>query len=235
MTEAAREQAVSYLLGELDRVELSDFERRLASDPALRAEVERLEPTVRRLRELPRESWEADEPPPLQLPPTEPQHSPRPTSRPGWLAGLTPRRMALAGAICVALFAGGVVLGTQLGDDPEPEPAVVSIQLQPLTGTQEGANGSVELAAADGRSAEVIVDGLPPSAPGAYYELWLLRGDETVSLGSFTVGADGHADVPISVPVDPGRYDAFDVSLEREDGDPAHSGDSVLRGPTAPS
>ena len=79
-----------------------------------------------------------------------------------------------------------------------------------------------------------MVDGLPPNEPETYYELWLLRGDETVSLGSFTVGPDGHADTAISIPVDPGGYEAFDISLESEDGDPSHSGDSLLRGPTAP-
>lgn len=233
MKATSRELAVSYLLGELDPDERSEFERRLSADPALREELQRLEPVVRRLRDLPAQSWEAEEPPPLQLPAVEPSRPPAPTWRPGWMA--RPWRAALAGVAAAALFAGGLVVGTRLDDDQQTRSATVTVGLQPLTGSQGAANGSVALAADDTETAEVIVHGLPPSEPGTYYELWLLRGDETLSLGSFTVGADGRADATFSVPVDPGSYDSFDVSLEAEDGDPAHSGDSVLRGPTASS
>jgi anti-sigma-K factor RskA len=234
MSEIMREQAVAYLLRELGAAERLEFERRLAAEPALRAEVERLEPVVVRLRELPPESWEA-EPPPLQLPGAEPALRPRPAGESGWLSGLLrPRRIALAGAAALALFAGGIVVGSQLSEDSGGEPAVASIQLEPLPGSQ-GATGAVELAGGDTQSAELVVDGLPPNEPGTYYELWLLREDETFSLGSFTVGADGGADASVPIPVDPGRYELFDISVEREDGDPAHSGDSVLRGPTSSS
>ena len=77
------------------------------------------------------------------------------------------------------------------------------------------------------------VSGLAPSDGGAFYELWLLDdADRMVSLGSFRVPASGRAeiDVPLPVPVTDFRY--IDVSREPDDGDPAHSGDSVLRGPT---
>jgi hypothetical protein len=107
-----------------------------------------------------------------------------------------------------------------------------TVELTPLEG--EGAAGTVELA--DGAAtAEVVVEGLPESAPGTYYELWLLGEGEIVSLGSFTVGPDGRADTVISIPFDLDGYDSFDVSVEQEDGDPSHSGESVLRGPTATS
>ncbi len=53
-----------------------------------------------------------------------------------------------------------------------------------------------------------------------------------VALGSFRVDAHGDAVVRVPLPVDPARYRYFDVSLQPDSGDPAHSGISVLRGAT---
>lgn len=61
--------ATAYLLGELDAEQQAVFERALADDAALRAEVERLRPVVARLDALPAEAWDGGvEPPPLRLP-----------------------------------------------------------------------------------------------------------------------------------------------------------------------
>ena len=82
----------------------------------------------------------------------------------------------------------------------------------------------------------VWVSGLAPSRPGAYYELWLLDGPERLlSLGSFRVPASGAAEVTVPLPVDVTDFRFVDVSVESADGDPGHSGVSVLRGPTAPA
>ena len=43
----------------------------------------------------------------------------------------------------------------------------------------------------------------------------------------------GRAQVPVQVPVDPADFTVFDVSHEPDNGNRGHSGDSVLRGPTA--
>ncbi|MFL5818103.1 MAG: anti-sigma factor family protein, partial [Conexibacter sp.] len=59
----------AYLLGELGAEEHAAFERALAGNAGLRAEVERLRPLVARLDALPAEGWEnAPEPSPLRLP-----------------------------------------------------------------------------------------------------------------------------------------------------------------------
>ena len=71
---------------------------------------------------------------------------------------------------------------------------------------------------------------LPGSGPGRYYELWLMNPGQFVSLGSFAIGPSGERTVSVPLPVEPSRYRAFDLSLEREDGDPAHGAVSVLRG-----
>ena len=64
----AMDQASSYLLGELGAAETEAFERRLAENPALRDEVERLRPVVTGLEGLPEEAWDPPEPPPLRMP-----------------------------------------------------------------------------------------------------------------------------------------------------------------------
>ena len=45
--------------------------------------------------------------------------------------------------------------------------------------------------------------------------------------------ADGTARASLPLPVDPARFRYFDLSLEPADGDPGHSGRSVLRGPAS--
>ena len=65
-------------------------------------------------------------------------------------------------------------------------------------------------------------------------ELWLLDDDgRMIALGSFRIGADERAEVELPIPFPPSRYRYFDVSLQEDNGNPAHSGISVLRGTTS--
>jgi anti-sigma-K factor RskA len=233
MNETRRERAAAYLLGELQGTERERFERLLATDPAMRTEVERLEPIVRELSALPREAWEAEGLPPLKLPVDELRSDAgSPSSIRRWF---TTPRIALGGAVAAALFIGGLAVGSQLGDRSDSAATAVAFELQPLSESQDGASGTGELAADDPHRGELVVQGLPASRPGTYYELWLLGEGKIISLGSFAVDVEGHADAAISIPFDPARFDAFDISVERDDGDPSHSSDSVLRGPTTPA
>jgi anti-sigma-K factor RskA len=207
-------EPTDYLLGELSSDEAAAFERAMAADPALRAEVERLRPVVTRLHRLPPAAWEPAQMPPLAMP--EPARR-RLVLRP-----------ALAAACAVVLLAAGVGIGALLagGDD---EPAGTRIALAPLDAPRT-ASGSVTVA--DGVSLDV--SGLPRTRDGDFYELWLLGADkQLVSLGSFAVGADGKARLNVPLPVNPARFTYFDVSREPGDGDPGHSGLSVLRGRTS--
>ena len=89
MERSLREQVAAYLLGELESAELAEFERRLADDPGLRDEVDRMGRVVQELRELPRESWEAEELPPLELPVAELSGPPARTAAARWRRWLT--------------------------------------------------------------------------------------------------------------------------------------------------
>jgi anti-sigma-K factor RskA len=200
--------------------------RLLATDPAFRAEVERLRATAATLGALPDEAWALEPPPPLQLAPVATAAA-APPSRSGWRGR---RRSVLGGvaAIAAAAVVALVVVLVTGGGDGVPAPPTTTVALRPLP----GANGRAEVILnGAGTKAELRAAGLAPSDARHYYEAWLAddRG-HMVSMGTFRVRPDGRADVHMEVAVDVARYTIVDVSLERDDGNPAHSDDSVLRG-----
>jgi anti-sigma-K factor RskA len=243
------ERVAGYLLGELPPDERAAFEAELESDAALRTEVERLAPVVSRLEAMEPAAWEPlPAPPPLALPPAaepaEPALEPEPEREPKpererergaawWRRSLTLRPLPAA-ALAVVLLALGIAAGILAGGGAD-EGAVSAgrvVTLAPVEpGGDDGAEGTATLAGSGDR-ATVKLRGLPPSEPGQFYELWLLNTvDDMVALGSFSVPASGALDVTVPLPADAGRFGALDLSLEPDDGDPAHSTTSVLRAP----
>jgi anti-sigma-K factor RskA len=222
---------VSYLLGELDPADEERARRAERDDPAFRAEVERLRPTVGALRGLPDAAWNPEDPPPLRLPESgSPVVSLPVRTRRGFSF-----RPAIAAAIALVLVGVGAVIGAVLwdgGDDSEPPGRTVA--LGPVEGAPEAGSASVLVPSNTGDEARLMVDDLRPSGSEDFYELWLLNSvDDLVSLGSFKVPADGRTSVAVPLPFDVDRYQYFDVSLEPDDGNPGHSSVSVLRGSTS--
>jgi anti-sigma-K factor RskA len=234
----ASEQISAYLLGELDPEGAADFERRLAADAELREEVERLRPLVARLEQMPAEAWEPAEPPPLAMPPdAEAEREPAAQAERGRrrlrLPTLTLRPLPAAG-LAILLVAIGLVAGLLVEGGSSAEPAGgAELALGRIDDGPAGASGDVEVAANDSR-ATLVVEGLDPNGADQFYEAWLLDADgKMIALGSFKVGEDGRAEVQVPIPVSPSQYTYFDVSLQEDNGDPAHSGISVLRGSTS--
>jgi hypothetical protein len=131
-------------------------------------------------------------------------------------AGVAATVLLLAGA--AAVFATG---------GPSEEGDVVAIaELDALQGSTT-ARAEV-LDTDDGRFLDLDLTGFD-AGEGRYLEVWLLTPDVSglVSLGP--VQPDGTYPVPPGVDLD--EYGVVDVSYEPVDGNPAHSGDSVLRGP----
>ena len=245
---SARDDVSSYVLGELDGAERAAFEAAMARDPALRAEVERLQPVVTRLDALEPGAWEPGRPPPL-VPPfgaASVPPSPGEAREPGAASASAPAgrrlriarrpivlRPAAAALAALLLLATGLGAGLVLGgsDGAAPDGAARVVALAPVEPLGGSAGGEARLAGAGG-TATVRVTGLPPSRGGRFYELWLLGAEgELVSLGSFRVPASGEADLSVPLPADPSRFAALDVSVEPADGDPGHSKQSVLRAP----
>jgi len=227
---SARIDPSDYLLGELSGSELAEAERLLRDDPEFRAQVERLAPLVGELSELPPEAWEGLEPPP----PREPlvRESAGEQRRRPW-AGRLSIRPALVAAASVALILAGVGIGALVSGGGEPAVTSAStVDLRPVSTLASSSGGTARL---DGEAGEAELEfrGLPASKPSEYYELWLLNSpDELVSLGSFRVPASGEARVQVPMPVDPQLFRYVDVSVERLDEGPGHSGLSVLRAKT---
>ena len=121
------------------------------------------------------------------------------------------------------------------GGDGEGD-AGPAIALERVDDGGPSAAGEARVVSSEAGGLRLQVSGLDPSGPDGFYELWLLDGPERLlSLGAFQVPASGTADVTVPLPVDVTDFRFIDVSAEAEDGDPGHSGVSVLRGPTAPA
>lgn len=221
-------QPIDVALGELPDEQRAEAERLMRDDPDFRRQVEEMSPVVSALEALPDEAWDPPPPPPLDLPAARASAS----GRRGILR--LPRlgfpALAALGACAIALLAVGFGIGVLASGDDEPSRGQ-TIALASLTSVPEQASGRATVV--DGERLEVDVAGLPPSDDGRY-EMWLLNSpDDLVSLGSFRVGESGAATVEVPLPTAPGDFAFIDVSVEPDDGNPAHSGDSILRGPTA--
>jgi anti-sigma-K factor RskA len=66
-----------------------------------------------------------------------------------------------------------------------------------------------------------------PEADG-FYEVWLIDTNVEGMFSLGTINGEGTLDVPAGV--NPADYPVVDISIEPVDGDPTHSGQSVLRG-----
>ena len=181
------------------------------------------------LRALGPEEWELAAPPPLRATVAE-QQAPverRRARRRGRFAPGLVLRPALAAAAVLALVVLGTALGALIaGGDGSPR-AGREVALAAVGDGPRGAHADARLRSTTMR---LTVSGLPRVGAGGFYEVWMMRdAKHLVALGSFRVGADGRARVDLPVTASPRRFPVLDISREPADGDPAHSGHSVLR------
>jgi anti-sigma-K factor RskA len=211
-----QELIAAYALGELEGAERERFESEVAADPALRAEVEATRGTMVALEALPGEAW-----PDPQQEVAQPEEKPRRLS-------LHP---ALVGAmVVVAALVGGGIGALIASSGGSSTPAKTAIVLKPLD-APKNSRGDVSMPKAD--TMLLRTHGLPPSAAGDYYEVWLMSSEsKLVPVASFRVGESGEASVEVPLPAAPSDYSYFDVSRQTVAGGLDHSQDSVLRGPT---
>lgn len=138
-----------------------------------------------------------------------------------------PRRRPWAGIAAAAVVLAIALVGVGLA---RRGPAVEATAR--LDALEEGAAGTAVLVS-DGAGRAVRIDDSRLAAVDGYYEVWLADPalQRLVSLGPYAEGE------PKRLPegLDVGDYPVVDVSIEPLDGDPAHSGRSVLRGRLSPS
>lgn len=163
--------------------------------------------------------------------------APASAAAPDAAAAVLPLRRRRTPAWIASAAAAGVVVGGLGGawvagrGDAEPAPAIVAqADLEALPGWDAVGTAEIE-EDADGR--RVLVLSVDESGGAGdtdgLREVWLLREDVSglVSLGLLD-GAEGRFLVPAGV--DLAEYPVVDVSREPTDGNPAHSGDSIVRG-----
>lgn len=83
----------------------------------------------------------------------------------------------------------------------------------------------------EGQPGLLVQAKLPPNAEGEAYEVWLYNDqDDAISLGAQVTDDKGNYVGTGPLPTDFGDYTYIDLSREPINDDPAHAGDSVLRG-----
>jgi anti-sigma factor RsiW len=206
-----------YVLGELDGAERQRLERRLGEEPGLRERVQGLEAIGSMLESLPGEAWEAL---------GERSGSAAQPAR-GRRAGSGRLRLGLAAGVCALMLGAGIGVGVLI-----ERPGATSgptVILRALAGNAALDRAQARMTAG-GHRMVLNVEHLPATAPGEFYELWLMNDARSlVAVASFRVGAGGRAELEVPLPVAASGYRYLDISLQRATAGPAHSGDSVLR------
>jgi anti-sigma factor RsiW len=148
-----------------------------------------------------------------------------------------PRRWLRAGAVAAAVaLAAGTAISTYVLTKPATatQPATVA------AGTLSRVAGSSAPAAAHGtvvmvslgptaRQMTITISSLPPAGRGHFYEAWLLQpaSGKMLPVGVLlTPGSPVSYRLPATLTL---GYSYVDISRQANDGDPAHSADSVLR------
>jgi len=158
-------------------------------------------------------------------PPAEaPAAVPGPALAPGRFVRLT----LVAAAAVVLLLLGGLAGWFAAGWAPN-----IGSETAELTGTEFAPGASAVARVRDTPSGVAIaldVSGLPPAAPGTYYEGWVKSPDgHRVSIGTFHL-RDGNETVELWAGVDVARYPTLTVTVQQEGAGPQAPGKVVLRG-----
>ncbi|MBO3102450.1 anti-sigma factor [Cellulomonas sp. zg-ZUI168] len=136
------------------------------------------------------------------------------------------RWVAAAAAVGVVVGGGGAWWAASRD---EPVTVVATAVLDPLPGWDATGSAVVETRSDGSRVLVLDLDTTQTSDDG-FREVWLLTPDVSglVSVGTLA-GSSGRFDLPEGLDLD--EFSVVDVSEEQFDGDPAHSGESIVRGP----
>lgn len=136
-----------------------------------------------------------------------------------------PLLLAAAAVVIGAVVGAGAVAVVQ-GRDHAGR-AVEAVALDPLADNDASGRASVVVQDDGSRVLEVDLDA--PQLNGAYYEIWLI--DRSV-VGMFPLGVvrPGTQTVELPAGLNLADFPLVDVSVEPLDGNPTHSGVSVVRG-----
>jgi hypothetical protein len=138
-------------------------------------------------------------------------------------------RAATAAVAAAVLLAGGVLLGRQLPSRRATSgPVVATAALERLAAPAPAGGEVTVVAKGKDRLLVVRTANLPPPPAGDFYEVWLLapQTDKMLPMGVLPPTGTGSYGIAGSIMQ---QFSAVDISLQRNNGDPAHSKTSVLR------
>ncbi|WP_341952248.1 anti-sigma factor [Salinibacterium sp. TMP30] len=138
-----------------------------------------------------------------------------------WVAAL-----AAAASLALVAAAGSAIW---LTFQPADQPTILASATLDAFPNWADSTGEARLERRPDGTRVIDVNFDAPATAGGYREVWLITSDATalVSLG-IVEGTSGQFTVPDGLDID--SYDLVDISEEQFDGDPAHSGDSIVRG-----
>ena len=165
---------------------------------------------------------------------SEPNPSPEPASdsepAPAPVITLRPRRRWMSAVIGVAAAVALVLAGVTAWQTFRPAPvSVLATATLDAFPDWVGSSGSATVEEQPDGARIVQVSFEAPAPQDGYREVWLITTDTTrlVSLGVVR-GVTGAFTIPDGVDIS--TYDLVDISDEPYDGNPAHSGNSIVRG-----
>lgn len=140
------------------------------------------------------------------------------------------RRVApawLAAAAAAGVVVGGLGVGWWEGRSPAPT-VVEQAALDPLPDWPEASGTAVVEKSSDG-TRELVVTLAGAGTDGGFHEVWLID-TEVSRLISLGMLHGNHGVFPLPDDLDLAAYPVVDISEEQFDGNPGHSGDSIVRG-----
>jgi Anti-sigma-K factor rskA, C-terminal/Putative zinc-finger len=215
---------VALLRGELSNAETLDVAEHLDECEACRADLADTAVGHALLSGAGRTLQPAQGSPDSTAPPTPLPPAPQP---PGLLTRWARPLMLVAAA--TALVVGSAAVTSVVVRDDQEVPVAVQPQQADFEPVEGSGGGRVEMVDDDGAvSMTIETRDLPKTDQGEFYQVWLFNPEtgKMLSLGILGPEGKGGFQFPDSLL---GRYQVVDVSLEKDDGDPAHSVTSVLR------
>jgi len=129
---------------------------------------------------------------------------------------------SIAAAAALVIAVPLVLVATNRSSQPERRAELLAVSSVQVSGNAELQDRTLSIEFAGG------------AAPAdSYYELWLLDIDDEENLRDLrSIGRVEADELVFEIPegIDLERFDVVDVSIEPNDGDATHSGDSILRG-----
>ncbi len=151
----------------------------------------------------------------------------QPRSRTG-LYGIS-AALAAAAALALVLATGAALIVRTVNADVTVAQAAIANDGLPVP--VAGAGTAVLKQRGDDQFLELDLPELDGGDPNSIYEVWMIDTDVVgmISLGNLTT-TEGETRIDLPDSIDYSAFPVIDISVEPLDGDPTHSGQSVLRG-----